>query len=530
MPPDIPSQEVDTLKLKRTRRWLHKVINRITLTALLLLLQFSWMAWTIVALAQYALWIQAVLYLVSAVIAVHIIRRDENPAYKIGWILLTCALPLFGGLVYFLFGNKHLSRRMRKKLQRVEDQQKSLGTLTQEPLTTAVSLPPRFRATARYLSDIAVAPAWNGTDVRYFALGDGLYPELLKDLKQARRYIFMEYFIIAKGEMLDGILDILREKAGEGVDVRIIYDDIGCEAAELYRFSQEMEQIGIRCLPFNPIIPLISTVMNHRDHRKITVIDGEIAYTGGINIADEYINRKERFGHWKDTGLRLRGEAVWNFTVMFLEMWNAFRPTEEDYTPFRSEVAPPPPTPEMPLMVQPYGDSPLDGENVGETVYLEILAQAEQYVYIFTPYLIIDSEMQTALCEAAKRGVDVRIVTPGIPDKKTAFHLTRSYYPVLLNAGVRIYEYTPGFIHAKSFVCDDQIGVVGTINMDYRSLYLHFECGTLFYGGQAVSDLRADAEATFAVSRPVAPKDLSRPRAFWRRLYDALLRALSPLF
>jgi cardiolipin synthase len=270
--------------------------------------------------------------------------------------------------------------------------------------------------------------------------------------------------------------------------------------------------------------------MNHRDHRKFTIIDGRVAYTGGVNIADEYINEKERFGHWKDTGLRLEGAAVHSAVYMFLNLWNALRPTDRDYASFLPSPEARGVSDDRPAVVIPYSDSPLDDENVGETVYLEILAQAQDYVYIFTPYLIIDAEMQSALCTAAKRGVDVRIVVPGVPDKKTAFRLTRSYYPVLMQSGVRIYEYTPGFLHAKSFVSDDRIGVVGTINMDFRSLYLHFECGTLFYGGQAVADLKADCLKTMEQSHMVVERELKKPKRLFLRFIDAVLRALSPLF
>jgi cardiolipin synthase len=462
----------------------------------------------------------------SLLLSLYIVRREENPAYKICWIIVLSALPLFGLLIYSVFGNKRLSRRMRKKIEAVEKEHR-VPSPTSEP----TDLSPRFAATCRYLSHYGSYPAYAGTQVTYYPLGDELFPALLADLERAKRYIFLEYFIIAEGKMLDRVLDVLERRASEGVDVRIIYDDIGCEAATPLSFVAKAERAGIRTLGFNRILPFLSIVMNHRDHRKYTIIDGQVAYTGGINLADEYINEKVRFGHWKDTGLRLEGEAVQSFVYMFLNLWNAFLPTDQDYSRFVDTSAPTSDQ-DAPSVVLPYSDSPLDDENVGETVYLEILAQAEDYVYIFTPYLIIDSELQTALCTAAKRGVDVRIVTPGIPDKKAAYRLTRSYYPPLLRAGVKIYEYTPGFLHAKSFVCDDKIAVVGTINMDYRSLYLHFECGTLLYGGRAVADLKADCLATMEKSRRVEPQSAGRPRPLraLRALVDAILRTFSPLF
>ena len=336
----------------------------------------------------------------------------------------------------------------------------------------------------------------------------------------------MEFFIVGEGKMWNSILKVLEEKAAAGVDVRFIYDDFGCVSLLPPAYSLILESKGIKSFAFNRFIPLWSLVMNNRDHRKIAVIDGHTAFSGGVNLADEYINEKVRFGHWKDTGFMLKGEAVWNYTVMFLRMWNAHRHTDESYEAFRPHVWHPEAF-EGQGFIQPYSDSPLDDERLGENVYLNILNRAKDYVYIFTPYLIVDHEMQTALCLAAKRGVDVRIMTPGIPDKKTIFQLTRSYYPVLLKAGVRIYEYTPGFLHAKSFVCDDEAAVVGTINMDYRSLYLHFECGTFFYQNPLVMDVKRDSLTTMEKGREIALSDTRQ--GFFGSLFCAVLRVFSPL-
>jgi cardiolipin synthase len=353
-----------------------------------------------------------------------------------------------------------------------------------------------------------------------------MFQDMLEELKKAEHFIFMEYFIVEDGKMWGSILEVLEEKARAGLDVRFIYDDLGSVSLLPTGYDKQLEAKGIRCIAFNPFVPLLSLVMNNRDHRKITVIDGHTAFSGGVNLADEYINEKVRFGHWKDTGFMLKGEAVWNYTVMFLRMWNAFRHTDTDYEAFRPQIY----HPEAFLsdgFVQPYGDTPLDDEVVAENVYLNILNQARDYVYIFTPYLIIDHEMNTALCLAAKRGVDVRIVTPGIPDKKVIFQLTRSYYPPLLKAGVRIYEYTPGFLHAKSYVCDDETAVVGTINMDYRGLYLHFECGTCFYRNSIVEQVKQDSLATMEKSRELALSDTRQ--GFFGGLFCALLRVFAPM-
>jgi len=334
----------------------------------------------------------------------------------------------------------------------------------------------------------------------------------------------MEYFIIKPGRMWDSIVDILERKAAQGVDVRLIYDDVGCLSA---RFDRTLKKKGIAAIAFNPFIPIYSTIMNNRDHRKILVVDGNLAFTGGINLADEYINQEERFGHWKDSFVRLKGAGVWSMTLMFLQMWNALKPTDNSFTQFR-------PTEAFANdgFVQPYCDSPLDYEYLGEGVYLNMINNARRYVYIMTPYLILDAEMNTALQLAAKRGVDVRILTPGIPDKKTVWHLTRAHYPELLEAGVRVFEYTPGFLHSKNVVCDDEVAVVGTINLDYRSLYLHFENACLFIGGQIVTDIRKDCDATFKVSKEITIKHINKSRrssGLLHSIYYAILRLFAPL-
>ena len=357
-------------------------------------------------------------------------------------------------------------------------------------------------------------PVYGNTAVTYFNGGEAKFAELLRQLETAEHYIFLEYFIVRSGKMWSGVEEILMRKAAQGVDVRLIYDDFGSLLGLPTDFVVRMERAHIRCIPFNPVVPLLSLVMNHRDHRKIVVIDGKVAYTGGINLADEYINAITRFGYWKDAGLRIEGTAVWNFTVMFLDFWNAFRP-QLAVLPASDGV------------VQPYADSPLDEEPVAETVYLDILAQSQQYVYFYTPYLAIGEEMLDALRNAAKRGVDVRLVLPGIPDKKLVFRLSRSYYLPLLQAGVRIYEYTPGFLHAKCWVSDDRAAVVGSINMDYRSLFLHFECGVLLQHNSQVAALRDDVRATLPQCREIHISDCRT--SIPGTLLDSVLRLLSPL-
>lgn len=501
------------------------VINRIVITVLLILVQVGWFIFALEKLAGYSRWVGTAFTVLSVLIVLYIIGKDDNSAYKIGWIVLIMALPLFGGLLYLFFGDKKPSRKMRRRLQRQHEFYR--GSLVRE--RKAPREPqgnPRAEGTLRYVEDMSDFPAYENTHVTYYPCGEEMFQDMLEALKSARHFIFLEYFIVAEGKMWRTILDILKEKAAQGVDVRMIYDDMGCVALLPGGYDAELEKQGIKCLAFNPVVPLLSLVMNNRDHRKILVIDGHTGFTGGINLADEYINQKVRFGYWKDTGVRLKGEGVWSFTEMFLEMWNAFRKEDEEIDQFRPHVHHPEPFGGKGL-VQPYSDSPLDNEMVAENVYLEILHQARRYVYIFTPYLIVDDVMRNALRLAAKRGVDVRIVTPGIPDKPMIFRLTRSNYPPLLRAGIRIYEYSPGFLHAKSYICDDEFGVVGSVNMDYRSLFLHFECATLLYHTEGLEELKLDCLKTMGESREITLADCKN--GLIGGLFDSVLRVFAPL-
>ena len=391
---------------------------------------------------------------------------------------------------------------------------------------------PLMARQADYLTRMAHYPVYRNTQTKYYPDGESLFIDMVDALREAKHFIFLEYFIIDNGELWGTVLDILEKKAAEGLDVRLIYDDVGCVNTLPARFYKQLQERGIKCEVFNPFRPFVSIVLNNRDHRKIMVVDGHTGFTGGINLADEYINKKMRFGHWKDTGVRIKGEAVWNFTIMFLQMWCSITGDTRDLDPGSARAfAPRRYLDELPSddgYVQPYGDSPLDEETVGENVYLQIISNARNYIYIFTPYLIIDNEMMTALCTAAKSGLDVRIVTPGIPDKRIVYLTTRSYYGQLLDAGVRIFEYNPGFIHAKCFVCDDEVAVVGTINLDYRSLYLHFECGVWMYGSRAVMQVKHDVMDTLEVSTEVTAAEM-RGQKLPVRILQSLLRLMAPM-
>ena len=347
----------------------------------------------------------------------------------------------------------------------------------------------------------------------------------LAELKKAEHFIFMEYHAIEQAESFERILNVLKDRTAHGVEVRIFYDDVGSIGFINHDFRKRMEENDIACRVFNPIIPVLSVFMNNRDHRKITVIDGKVGFTGGYNLANEYFNITHPYGHWKDTGIRLEGDAVKSLTVMFLEMWNAVKKTDQDYQKYLPETDY---QAKQDGFIQPYVDSPLDDEHVGESVYMNLIAHAKKEIYFTTPYLIITDEMNRALGLAAKRGVDVRIVTPGIPDKKLIYKVTRSYYAGLVRQGVRIYEYTPGFIHAKQCVCDGEAATCGTINMDYRSLYLHFENGAFLYNCDAVKEMRKDFEHIFAESTEVTEKYKSGRSAVLRGT-QCLLRLFAPL-
>lgn len=500
--------------------------NRLVAFGLILAVELGWLLVFVTELAKYSTVISIIFTILSLLAVLWIINRDDNPAYKMAWIILIMTVPLIGGLFYLAVGHKQPSRRMRRKME--AERLRTDKELRQDPkvMEAVRACDRRVEGQAYYISNTGGYPVYGNTSARYYQVGEELYRDLLEELKKAEHFIFMEFFIVGEGKMWGSIREILEEKAKAGVDVRFMYDDLGSVSLLPGGYDRQLEAAGIKSIAFNPFVPFWSLVMNNRDHRKIAVIDGHTAFSGGVNLADEYINEKMRFGHWKDTGFMLKGDAVWNYTVMFLRMWNSMRHTDVSYDPYRPSVWHPEPF-EGEGFVQPYGDSPLDDEILAENVYLDILNQARDYVYIFTPYLIVDHEMQSALCLAAKRGVDVRIVTPGIPDKKMVFQLTRSYYPVLLKAGVRIFEYTPGFLHAKSYVCDDEIAVVGTINMDYRSLYLHFECGTYFYRNPIVADVKRDSLNTMEKSREITLKDTRQ--GFFCSLFCAVLRVFSPL-
>lgn len=473
--------------------------------------------------------VQLVIGVLELVFVLYIINQTERPSGRLNWILLILIVPVIGVPMYLAYGEGRATRKMRKKIER---SQAELQRLAEETFGKK-DLPPadtRSDALGRYISLYGGYPSYADGDVEYFNDGAKAYEKMLEALRSAETYILLDYFIIAPGKMWGEIRKILLEKAEKGVKVRIIYDDFGCMMTLPPKYDKYLEQLheNVKCMTFNDVVPVFAVRMNNRDHRKILVVDGKVAFTGGFNLADEYIGEKKRFGHWKDSGIRITGNAVRSFVFMFFYIWNAFRADRENVLDYLPTITEKREKGKELLRIQPYDDSPVDKNNVGESVYVDIINRAKRYVYIFTPYLILDDYMRMSLCHAAARGVDVRIVTPGIPDKKTIYRLTRANYMPLLKHGVKIYEYTPGFIHAKSMVCDDECAVVGTINLDYRSLYLHFENAVYFSGCQAVADVKQDCEETFALSKLCTVENCKR--GIFGRLTDSLLRVFETLF
>ena len=515
------------------RRYKYLLYNRFYLYVLLALLQIiGWGAfwYFLIYNSDIAIAAQAVMGVVTVGCIVYIFNRHKKPSSKLSWMLVVLIAPLFGALLYIFCGEGRPARKMSRQMEKAKAFNESAKREV-FPSQTESAPQTRGEGTSRFLAGQVGAFSYTDGDVSYYDSGEKAFISIIEALEGAKSFILLEYFIIAHGKMWGDILKILLKKAEEGVQVRIIYDDFGCMTTLPPRYDRYLESLSpnLRCFSFNNVAPIFSVKMNNRDHRKILVVDGKVAFTGGFNLADEYIGEKRRFGHWKDSGLRITGSAVNAFTCMFFDIWNAFRKDKEDLkkyliSPLNADM---PLSNEGNMTIQPYAVSPLDEVSVGEFVYVDMIERAAKYVYIFTPYLILDDLMRGALNRAAMRGVDVRIVTPSIPDKKTVFCLTRANYKDLMRCGVKIYEYTPGFIHAKSMLCDGEYAVVGTINFDYRSLYLHLENGVYFANCPAVEELKRDCEETFALSRLCTKENTKR--SIFGRLFDALLRIFETL-
>ena len=503
--------------------------TRLILIGLLVLIQTGWMIFLMMKLNTYSTAITLLLTFIAMFIALKIFGTHVNAAQKMPWLIVITAVPFFGICIYLLFGRSIVTKGVRRSFNNIETNVLTLLKQDNDIIDDIASKDKGVANQCRYISNTARYPVYSNTDVKYYPTTDVSFEAQLVELEKAEHFIFMEYHAIEDAESFARLKHILENKAQSGVEVRIFYDDLGSIFFLNKEFIKQMRQKGIQCRVFNPLKVIVNMFMNNRDHRKIVVIDGHTAFTGGVNLADEYINRKVRFGHWKDTAIMLKGDAVQSFTMMFLQMWNVTERQPEDY----GKYAVPkdyehPQSSDHSGFVLPYGDSPMDREQVGERVYLDILNQARSYVHIMTPYLILDDEMVNALSYAAKRGIDVKLIMPHIPDKKYAYMLARTFYPELTRAGVKIYEYTPGFVHAKVFVSDDEKAVVGTINLDFRSLYLHFECAAYIYRNPVVFDVERDFEETLKKCSLITMEDCKNYSWMGKKL-GRLMRLIAPL-
>ncbi len=511
-----------------------KILGRIIIVIPAIALQIAWFYLTLSFLRKitggYIVDIVNGLFTVLAVFFVTrlIARRDES-TYKLLWVLVIVALPVLGAMLYFTLGNKTTGKGLRVKLQEsASDLNRLYGTdriKNTEYIDEIKKEDYRLGQTLSFVSETTGFDIVKNDTSKYYPFGEDMFADMCKDLKTAEKFIFIEYFIIQSGKFWDTITDILGERVQAGVDVRVMYDDLGSIATYSVKDIAELSGKGIKCIPFNPFF-LIKSQLNNRDHRKIMVIDGKIAYSGGVNLADEYINEKQMFGKWKDIGFRVTGEVVDGYTYMFAEFWNAFshqKISDEDLRKMAIQER----TCADNGYVLPYYDSPMRDEHTSNIFFTEILSTATDYVWFYTPYLMLGDALFDAFIRAARRGLDVRIIMPGIPDKKLVYRLSRSYYEDLLKAGVEIYEYTPGFVHAKAFVSDDKIAGIGTVNLDYRSLFLHFECSSVFYKADIVSELKADYLNTLKDCRERHLEDINR--GFIHNTVNNFLRVAAPL-
>ncbi len=515
----------EKIQKKKPKKLINMIFSQKTTIILLLALQLIFIFIIFQSFAVHYAYLHIVFSTVAIVLAIYILNSSENPAYKLAWIVPLVIVPIFTVVLYILLKNQFSTRKVRNLYAKKSANTRPFLKTNKQIMSYLHESEPDFYKLANYVDKSGGYPVCGNTEVTYFPLGEDKYKAMLEELQKAQEFIFMEYFIIDDGEMWREIVKILLEKAKAGVEVRLLYDGMGSQFTLHFRYKKKLTEQGVKCLVFNPFRPMLSTIQNNRDHRKILVVDGNVAFNGGVNIADEYINLKERFGHWKDTAVMLKGDGVWNFTMMFLQMWEVISGDKTEYNMYRPTVK----NVVNNGYVIPYGDSPLDDENVGELVYMDMINNAKDYIYISTPYLIPDNEMLTVLGYAAKSGVDVRIITPEIPDKWYVSVITRSFYRDLETLGVKVYEYKGGFNHAKMFLSDDKSAVVGTINLDYRSLYLHFECATYMYKTSCIKDIKADFDDMFENRCHRITHDDINNRSFWSRFMSVILRTIAPL-
>lgn len=511
-----------------SKKWLMYLFKRRVMLALLIIVQFTIFGFVINQSLGYSLFWETLFTLLSIGVALHVVWKKGKEAYKITWILQVLIFPVYGTLFYIMFNRQTQTKKLQSKLEKLYTVHRKVNPVDNEVLEEAKGCYPDYSRLMHYLSHAGHYPVYNQTETSYYPLGEEFFEAMKDAIAEAEDYIFFEFFIVADGKMWQSMMDLMSQKAASGVDVRIMFDDIGSFVTLPSDIVEQLEAKGIQTRVYNPFHPIITSSQNNRDHRKILSIDGEVAFTGGVNIADEYINEIERFGHWKDNGIKLMGKGAWGLTLIFLELWETMDTelTEESITELIPHVEN---SNELSgaAFVQPFADSPTDKKNYGEHVFIKLIHAAKESVTIFTPYLILDENLETALILAASSGVDVKIVTPKKWDKYLVHMTTRSYYGELIDSGARIYEYTRGFMHAKTVLIDEEVALVGTINFDYRSLYLHFENAVVLYGGSVIEEIQEDIDYTLSISEEIKLDSLSQ--SFTKRLTNSILRLFAPL-
>lgn len=505
--------------LKLIKRILRIILSRTFILAIILISQIVLLGFLIYKIGSGGIYVYFLFLILSIIESFFIMNRKFNPAYKISWLIAIFALPFFGVFFYWLFGRIKLTKReidkFEKEYLKLQEYNNSKEKIDLEDKD--------FIKVSKYISNTTLMPVFDKTESLYLSLGELAYPKILEEIKKAKKYIFLEFFIVKDGVMWSSIYEILKEKVKEGVDVRLIYDDFGCLSKLKSSFPYELKKNGIKVAAFNTLLPVLSMKINYRDHRKIIVIDGNVAFTGGMNLSDEYININSPFGYWKDSMIMLKGKGVDNLTFMFLSMWKRCKKEDFDFNEYKSNC-------EYLTdgFVQVFGDGPFTQEQSTEMTYMQIINEANHYVYITTPYLILDNEVLTALKTAALSGIDVRITVPHIPDKKIVYMITKSYYQELLDSGVRIYEYTPGFIHSKTIISDDSLGIVGSANFDYRSLYLHYEVSCMLYDTSSLQDIKQDYLKIIEESEEIKKENIKKSNIF-KKIFVSILRVFSPM-
>lgn len=497
------------------------LFSRLFWFAIAMIVQLGVLSYVIFYAVNYR-YVYYFLYVLTAVLAIFIVSRDENPAYKMAWLLLMCLVPFIGVVLYLIFGNKKIGPRASRRLVRYRDVIDRAVVYDSESMEKVKNQDSRFSRQIEYIYETSRYGVWENTECHYFSDGNDFLDDLIQELEKARHFVFIEYFIIGRGYVWDRVLEVLKRKAEEGLLIRIVYDDMGSINVLPRNYYWELRSYGFEAYAFNPVRAHLNPRLNYRDHRKIFCIDGSVCYTGGLNLADEYMNRTIRFGMWKDNAIKLKGDAVWNLTLSFLLLWRSLTGASERFDLYR-----PLEKGESDGFVQPFADSPFDDVSVARNAYMQVINNARHYVWIVTPYLILDNEMVTALQIAAQSGVDVRIITPSYADKKSVHEVTRSFYATLAESGVRIFEYKPGFIHSKTLVSDDQIAFVGTANMDYRSFYLHFELSVLFMGSSIVEEVKKDTLDALIHSEEQTVEKIESV-SFFRRVMRAFFGLFAP--